>query len=210
VQDARPPIEGGFPTFTWQQTLDHFRYYHERSESIYNGDGNWKNLQYKVPHPLDRDSSRRAQGYMCAFTATQNPLYRERAKAALDWLLTDQKPDGHFTWWNTPAGTDNRIDCQYTTAEGGSALAEGYAFFGDPRYLAASARAAEWGEQCDVNIWNTNYVMFTAWHLAKHYRITGEQRWLDAAVRRVVECAIPRQAADGSWKEATGEFFLTA
>lgn len=192
--------QSGFPSFAYAQLLDHFSCYHERSESTYRGNGTWVNVEYDIEHPLVRDSSRRAQGYMRAFTVTQEPVYRERAKAALDWLLTDQKPDGHFTWWNTPAGTDNLVDCQYTTAEGASALAEGYVFFGDPRYLAASARAAEWGEQCEL-VWNTNYVMFTTWHLAKHYRITGERRWLDAAIHRVVHCAIPRQEADGSWRE---------
>ncbi len=192
-----------FPDFTYEQVLDHFRHYHERSESTYRGNGTWENTEYRIAHPLVRDSSRRAQGYMRAFAATKNPLYRERGRAALDWLITDQKPDGHFTWWNAPAGTDNRVDCQYTTAEGGSALAEGYAFFGDPRYRAASARAAEWEESCEL-VWNTNYVLFAAWHLAKHYRITGEQRWLDAAVLRVARCAIPRQAPDGSWREGEG------
>jgi len=197
---SRPAAQARFADFTYAQVLEHFEYYHERSEAEYRGDGTWTNVEYGIEHPLVRDASRRAQGYMSAWSLERNPVYEARARAALDWLVRDQKPDGHFTWWNTPAGTDNRVDCQYTTAEGGAALAEGYATFGDARYLAASARAAEWEADCDL-VWNTNYVMFAVWHLAKHYRITGEQRWLDEAVFRVVHCALPRQTADGSWKE---------
>lgn len=198
-----PPAGFTFPGFAYSQLLAHFREYHERSECIYLGNGSWASIESNLSHSLVRDQSRRAQGYMRAFRVDPQPVYEQRTRAALEWLLADQKPDGHFTWWITPQGVDNRFDCQYTTAEGGCALAEGYAMFGDARYLQASARAAQWLSECEL-VWNTNYVMFAMWHLAKHYGISGEARWLDAAVYRAVNCGLPLQDTDGGWREGPG------
>lgn len=192
-----------FQGFTYNQLLDHFRYYHERSECIYQGDGSWGNIEVNILHPQPRDSSRRAQGYMRAYTMDPNPVYTDRAHAAMEWLLTDQNADGHFTWWCNPDGVNDIFGCQYETGEGASALAEGYATYGDVRYLQASERAAVWEENLEFG-WNTNYVLFNVWHLAKHYRITGNTRWLDAAVYKVQNCAFPRQDTDGGWLEGSG------
>lgn len=199
------PTAGAFryPGFAYSQLLDHFRYYHERSECIYEGNGAWAALETNLRHPLVRDSSRRAQGYIKAFAILGDAVYDARARAALDWLLSDQNADGHFTWWNTPEGTNNEFDCLYSTGTGASALAEGYAFYRDARYLAGSARAAQW-EAPRALVWNTNYNLFAVWHLAKHYGLTGERQWLDAAVDKVARGAFPLQDADGGWREGPG------
>jgi hypothetical protein len=192
-----------FPGFTVTQLIDHFRYYHERSECIYEGGGIWAALETNLSRPLVRDSSRRAIGYLRAAQVESNPVYEARARAALDYLVTQQNSDGHFTWWNTPSGTDNAFDCQYVTGTAAAALAEGYRLYGDARYLAASAAAARWEADAEIG-WNTNYVLFGVWHLAKHYGITGEQQWLDAAVNKTTQAAFARQDSDGGWSEGAG------
>jgi hypothetical protein len=192
-----------FPGFTYTQLIDHFRYYHQRSECIYEGGGTWAALETNLSHPLVRDSSRRALGYMRVSQVESNPVYEERARAALDYLVTQQNADGHFTWWNTPSGTDNVFDCQYVTGTAAAALAEGYQLYGDARYLAASAAAARWEANAEIG-WNTNYILFGVWHLAKHYGITGEQQWLDAALNKTIQAAFARQDTDGGWSEGAG------
>jgi len=192
-----------FAGFTYTRLLDHFDYYHQRSECIYEGNGTWAALETNLSHPLVRDSSRRAIGYMRASQVENNPVYEQRARAALDYLVAQQNSDGHFTWWNTPSGTDNEFDCQYVTGTAAAALAEGYRLYDDAKYLAASAAAARWEAQAEIG-WNTNYVLFGVWHLAKHYGITGEQQWLDAAVNKAIQAAFARQDTDGGWSEGAG------
>ena len=192
-----------FPGFSYTQLLEHFGYYHQRSECIYEGGGTWAALESNLSHPLVRDSSRRAIGYLRASQMESNPLYEDRARAALDYLVTQQNEDGHYTWWNTPSGTDNAFDGQYVTGTAAAALAEGYRLYGDARYLAASAAAARWEANAEIG-WNTNYILFGVWHLAKHYAITGEQQWLDAAVNKTIHAAFARQDTDGGWSEGAG------
>ena len=192
-----------FPPFTRARLLRHFELYHDRSECIYQGGGKWAALETNLSHPLLRDSSRRAIGYMRAASVLGEGLYDRRAREALDYLVTEQHSDGHFTWWNSPAGSDNRFDTQYVTGTVASALADGYARYRDERYLRASEAAARWEANAEIG-WNTNYVAFAMWHLAKHYGLSGDTQWLDAAAEKYHRAILPRQGEDGSFGEGAG------
>lgn len=169
---------------------------HEISEELYQGNGVWHG---DSELPLVRFTSRRVIGYIVAYHALGDEVFRHRALEGLEHLLREQNTSGTFVWYNRSLrGIDNRDDGLYETAIAGAALVEGYRHFGDERYLAASERAARWAIDCPIS-WNNNYNMFTVWHLAEHYRETADQSLLDAAIYRTREGGLPGQFESGGW-----------
>jgi len=192
-----------FQGVPYDALLKQLKFYHELSEGIYRGDGSYDNLDSGQYHSQMRDSGRRAQGYLDLAAVLSDPIYEQRARACCDWLVNQQNSDGHFTWWARDGAVDNNFDCMYPTGISGAALAEGYKKWSISSYLTASSKAAQWEASREI-VWNTNYNMFSVWHLALHYEISGDQNALNAAVSKANTVAIGWQDADGGWREGPG------
>jgi hypothetical protein len=86
----------------------------------------------------------------------------------------------------------------------GQALLALYDATGDPRYLQAASSAGEWALSKPM-VANFNYNGFTAALLADLFRVTGQSRWLDAAVIRaefgVLSGQLRAGSEAGSWAD---------
>lgn len=85
---------------------------------------------------------------------------------------------------------------QFDNGECGLAMFEWYALTKDPRHLASARKAADWALRQPLCP-NWNYNSFSADLLAKAYAVTGEQKYLDAAVTKATLGVIPGQLPDG-------------
>jgi len=87
---------------------------------------------------------------------------------------------------------------QFDNGVCGAGLLYAYAITGDARYLDSARRAAEWAiDRPLVNNWNYN--CFSGWVLARLYRVTDEQRYLDAATVKFKYGVLPGQMENGRW-----------
>ena len=85
---------------------------------------------------------------------------------------------------------------QFDNSECGVALLELYEVGRDPRHLASAQRAADWALNRPLCP-NWNYNAFSVHLLAKAHAITGESRYLEAAVRKARLGVLPGQLTDG-------------
>ena len=185
---------------------------HLESERTYRGNGQWEGyLQltegYRqkhgldrpsllVDHPLLRSTTQRIFGYLGACAATAEPVYAQRAKEGLDWLLTEQQADGGFLWYGTEQGTAGDY---YETGLAGAALVDGYLHFGDARYLDAARRVAVYARDIERS-WNVNYNMFLVWAAARHAVVTGDLALLEPILSSdKFRLALDLQRAWGGW-----------
>jgi len=90
---------------------------------------------------------------------------------------------------------------QFDTGVCGVALLRAGQLHQEPAWTRASLRAAEWalGERCCANF---NYNAFSVSLLAHAFRITGEARFLDGALRKFRVGLAPGQASNGRWLDA--------
>jgi len=173
---------------------------HETSEKLYCGGGAWEE-RYLGPDypPVYRNTAWRAIGYAQALEAEDNEFYRQRIMEGVEYLLTEQQGNGSFLWWCYE--THGHPDSQhllYCTSGPGVAFLEAHRLTQEERFLEASRRAAHWEANFGISS-NNNYNSFAVWHLAEHYRVTGEEEWLEAAIRLNTEGASPRQLPNGAW-----------
>ncbi len=87
-------------------------------------------------------------------------------------------------------------DLQFDNSECGVALLELYELGRDPRHLASAQRAADWALNRPLCP-NWNYNAFSVHLLAKAHAVTGEARYLEAAVRKACLGVLPGQLTDG-------------
>jgi hypothetical protein len=85
---------------------------------------------------------------------------------------------------------------QFDNAECGVAMFEFYEYTGDGLALASARKAAEWALARPL-VPNWNYNSFSAWLLAKAYRVTGDERYREGAVKKSLLGVIPGQLTDG-------------
>ena len=85
---------------------------------------------------------------------------------------------------------------QFDTGEAGLALLELYEATHEVKYLASVGHAADWALIAPIAR-NWNYNAFSVSLLAETFRVTGEQRYLGAAVRKALLGIIPGQLTDG-------------
>jgi rhamnogalacturonyl hydrolase YesR len=192
----------------------YFARLHEACEKRYNGNGSWgrgtldwggdlfakqKNRESFCDHPLVRDAGWAVSGYLDAHRHRRNETYLDRARAGLEWLLTEQEPDGSFRLYTRKQeGQTNHRGCMFPTGIAASALAKGHEYLGEQRYLEASQRAAEWEKARPVTR-NVNFNAFSIWHLAEHFRLTGRDDFLEAAIEKTKSGMLCYQGANGGW-----------
>lgn len=85
---------------------------------------------------------------------------------------------------------------QFDHGEAGVAVLELHAATGDPRFLRAALRAADWAEQRPI-VRNWNYNSFSVYLLARAFAASGERRYLEAARRKALVGVMPGQLTDG-------------
>jgi hypothetical protein len=94
---------------------------------------------------------------------------------------------------------------QFDNAECGVALFALHAVTQDQRYLDAAKKSADWAMTQPLAV-NWNYNSFSVFLLARAYRVTGLQTYLDAATRKALLGVIPGQltvgAHAGRWNDA--------
>lgn len=181
----------------FQQVRDAFLAAHAVSEVFYSGGGVWDcpgEFRSEVRH-----TSNRVLGYIRACRALGDEAFRARAVEGLDYLLEVQAADGDIPWFHRSyRGIRNREDGLFETGIAGRAFVEGFQLTGSERFLEASARAAEWEIGCPISP-NNNYNMFAVWHLAGHYAVTGDARFLQAAIEKTRLGGFPGQLPSGGW-----------
>ena len=186
---------------------------HELCEAEYNGDGSWgkgtlawdddtfkiKNRESRTDHPLIRLAGSCVMGYLDAYQKVRDEKYLTRARAGLDWLVSQQEPDGSFRLYTrTREGQTNHSGCVFPTGIAASGLAKGYEYLNEQRYLDASERAADWEKTWPVTR-NVNFNSFSVWHLAEHFRLTGKTEFLEAAIYKTKTGMLRYQCPHGGW-----------
>jgi rhamnogalacturonyl hydrolase YesR len=190
-----------------------FHRLHEACEKTYHGDGSWGAGTMEDPagtfdeiikesqtrHPIIRATAYCVMGYLDACRCQPNALYEQRAREGRAWLLHEQEADGSSRLWTRrDSGQTRHHGCLFETGIAGSALLRGYECLGDERYLAASARAAQWAAAWPVDL-NVNFNAFALWHMADHYRVTQEAALLDVIIYKMRQAIMTPQQPSGGW-----------
>ena len=184
-----------------KQLVDYFQVCHEICEQDRNPDGSWGkgyNSQELSFHPLYRSVANIILGYLIGYRLFGEETYRDRAVGGLHYLLDEQEPNGAYRWWYTREGVLNDRDCFYSSGWAALALVEGYRMLGDERCLSAVRRVADWTVRCPAT-GNNNYDAFALWFLGPLFEITGEEAYLESAVRRTEEAIFVAQCPHGGY-----------
>ena len=176
-----------------------FRTAHSECEACRNPDGGWGTVP-DAEKPAYRWPSNVILGYLYGYEALGDEQYRTLAAGGLDYLLAEQDENGAFRWWykGVPGGVMNQRDNFYDTGWAGLALAEGFRVTGEEKYLDAVRKAADWTTTCPFT-GNNNYDAFALWFLSLLYAFTGEESYLEAAIRRTRGGVFFAQLPRGGW-----------
>jgi len=180
--------------------------------------------------PRVREHAGIARGYSSAYEAgvEDAPVFRQRAREALDFLLTIQGGNGCFGY-PYDLKSEHRLramgrqvvelgrsrgmnvvehgwiiddfdwgDLQYNNGHGGLAMLTGYLATGDGKYLDAGLRSAEYALSRSICT-NWNYNAFSVWVLARAYRVSKDRRFLLAAIDKTKFGVLPGQMENGRW-----------
>lgn len=169
-----------------------FQEIHNSTEDFYSGNGSWYG-----DLSSGQWSGRAALGYMAAYKATDITVFADRSKEALEFLIGNQEVNGFWA------------DSGHDTGVAGAAMVEGYKVFGNTEYFQSSKRAADvettliQGE-CKGELTNCAFMI---WHLANHYEITGDAKYLNKAIE-MAQYVIDQQDQNvGNWpSDHSGEF----
>jgi hypothetical protein len=216
-----------------EELARYFRELHNASERFYDKQGNWNRTGGQAPDIPLRNSSRRALGYLAVLGSKLPGTpsdYRERAVAALDYLLKMQGPNGAFPYPNPglnnpkygrlmqamqkadPKSVEgpwlyyipdavNDGGLNFDNGLAGVAMVEGCRLTGDKRYLEAARRAAHWA-LTQPPVPNVNYNSFSVWLLTKLFGINREDKYLAKAMELTEKAILPGQLANGEWSDA--------
>lgn len=150
--------------------------------------------------------------------------YRAQAARELDYLISKQADAGFFPYPADPVAAPHLralaakisrehpervrdgfivldVDgSQFDTGCAAYALAYGFQLLEEERFLTAARKAGDWAVEFPVSP-NWNYNAFSVWQLAKLADVTGEQRYLDAAVRIARLGVLPGLMDSGRWSD---------
>jgi DNA-binding beta-propeller fold protein YncE len=151
-------------------------------------------------HPLYRETAWRADSYIALHEITGEEEYSEIAESALNYLVSEQPEDGAYRWWNGEEPSSEGIF--FVNGVVGEALALGYEHFKDPKYFEALRRICDWALLQPTDLTNTNYNSFLNHPLVLYYALSGEQKYLDKAVKLTLESISASIDEDGAMKDA--------
>jgi len=185
---------------------------HAEVQAVANGDGSYgagygpttressaDKAALALNRPLVRHTASAVMAYLVACKSGRGELYADFARAGLDYLMArDQHKSGAFIWWGTAEGVVNDSDSFYATGYGALALVMGHEILQHPGALDAARRAGDWTLDKPLT-GNVNYDLFAMWFLPKLFRLTGDERYLDSAIRRTEGAAFDGQNPGGAW-----------
>ena len=124
---------------------------------------------------------------------------RDQAFVAADRFLAQAEREGRLAdvvhhGWVVDDVTDGGL--QFDHGEAGVAMFELYEATKEKTYLTSARWAADWAEKRPIAR-NWNYNSFSVSLLAEAFRVTGERRYFDAAVRKTRLGVLPGQLPDG-------------
>lgn len=124
---------------------------------------------------------------------------RDKAFVAADRFLAQAEREGRLAavvhhGWAVDDATDGGL--QFDHGEAGVAMFELYETTRDEKYLKSARWAADWATARPIAR-NWNYNSFSVHLLAEAFRVTGEHRYFDAAVRKTLLGVLPGQLPDG-------------
>lgn len=126
---------------------------------------------------------------------------RDPAFVAADRFLAKAEREGRRAdvvhhGWVVDDVTDGGL--QFDHGEAGVAMFELYEATKEKTYLTSARWAADWAEKRPIAR-NWNYNSFSVSLLAEAFRVTGERRYFDAAVRKTLLGVLPGQLPDGPY-----------
>ena len=126
-------------------------------------------------------------------------VIRDKAFVAADRFLAQAEREGRLAdvvrnGWAVDDRTDGGL--QFDHGEAGVAMFELYEATREKTYLTSAQWAADWAEKRPIAR-NWNYNSFSVSLLAEAFRVTGERRYFDAAVRKTLLGVLPGQLLDG-------------
>ena len=176
-----------------------FRELHAMNEYLYNGDGSWEQHEYSSAYgagiPIEAVAYR-VLGYLRAYEAFGDPVFLRRAREGGDYLLRERVfADGHLR-----LEVHLVVELVYTFA-GLALLALHRQDPGRADYLDAAGRIGDRlvEEHCTGC---SDHAVMPAQLLGPLYRLTGQDRYLKAALRRVSKYAVALQLPYGGWTGA--------
>ncbi len=172
--------------------IEAFQKFHDDMEKYYNDDKSEDDLGSWGENPMIRCSANMAMGYIHASKKISDPVFLDRARAALEWLLRKQLLDGSFN------------NALYPSGIAGAALIDGYREFGEYKYKSASNRICDWLKRKDASS-NSNYNAFAIWALMSNYKETGEPKYLERAMY-FADCMLTGQLDSGMWADEHNQY----
>jgi hypothetical protein len=179
------------------------------------------------PEPRLRVSQRVARSYLYSHEAgLADGDYLAEARRGLDYITSRQRSNGVFGYPIDPKGQFHSqiakiakegeakgiqviedgwlVDdlgeggLQFDNGVCGATLLYGYALTRERRYLESARKAADWAMDRPL-VLNWNYNSFSGLLLARLFRATGEERYLDAAETVFRYGVLPGQMENGRW-----------
>lgn len=143
------------------------------------------------------------------YKITGDESFAERAIRMAEWELSIQQDNGSFIGGPLAKGLGNLA---FDTGQIIFGFLSAFKYNNDERFLKAVVKAGAWlvDVQDTDGAWRNysynsiphTYYSRVAWSLAELYKITGEDRYLDAAIRNI-EWALSNQRSNG-WFENAG------
>ena len=197
---------GAFPAVDQARLEAFFRETEAACRAAHNPDGSWgtESLDRRGPKHIAiyTRTAENATAYLYAYQLFGDAAHAAEAERGLDFLVREQLANGGWCpWvftWVTPQWVFLREACFYDTGGAARALLEGHAVLGQPRYLEAAHRAAEYALTVPYT-GNNNYDAFLLWYLAPYARLSGDDRYLEHAVARCREAVLPGQQPHGGF-----------
>ncbi len=151
-------------------------------------------------HPLYRETAWRIGAYIFLYDISGEQEYREFAVRGLNYLVNEQSEDGAYRWWMGEKPSSEASF--YISGVVGEALALGFQYFKDKKYLDALRRISDWACAQSTDLTNTNYNSFLNHPLVMYYVISGEKKYLEKAIKFNLESIPVNMDETGAMKDA--------
>ncbi len=186
-----------------------FAVWHEAHERSCLGGGVWgEKVGVKRRHCLCHCGIFHIEPYLVASRCLgRRPAWDQRIRETCERMLAEQRPEGWFPCTCSANTREPQLGDggAFTNGSVGEGLVLASELLGEPAWLAAAQRAADYAWYRWEN--NQNYAAFALWHLAALHARDPQRRWLDRALylaRHFVIRDIGLSGAQGGHNYFTG------